>query len=86
MWLKKDDKFKRPKGIVNCKLYTNDLEVSKTYEGRLFAQLWDTCLTEYRREHSYMAELANLDFAHNIAKNSVNLFWSGYNTSLPNFV
>lgn len=25
LWYKKDDKFKKPKGIVACKIYTNDL-------------------------------------------------------------
>lgn len=25
LWYKKDDKFKKPKGIVACKIYTNDI-------------------------------------------------------------
>ena len=25
LWYKKDDKFKKPKGIVGCKIYTTDL-------------------------------------------------------------
>ena len=25
LWYKKDDKFKKPKAIVSCKIYTNDL-------------------------------------------------------------
>lgn len=30
IWYKKDDKFKRPKGIVNFKFYTNDCLFSQT--------------------------------------------------------
>ena len=25
LWYKKDDKFKKPKGIIGCKIYTSDL-------------------------------------------------------------
>lgn len=30
IWYKKDDRFKRPKGIVNFKFYTNDCLFSQT--------------------------------------------------------
>lgn len=40
IWYKKDDKFKRPKGIVNFKFYTNDCLFSQTSQGRLFAEIW----------------------------------------------
>lgn len=86
VWFMKDDKFKRPKGIVNLKFYTNDCETHKTPEGRVFFECWDICLQEFRREFCYMADLANLDFDHQKAPGSINFRWSGYNTSLPNFV
>jgi len=40
LWYKKDDKFKRPKSIINMKIYTLDNDYSKSIEGRLFANLW----------------------------------------------
>lgn len=86
VWFMKDDKFKRPKGIVNLKFYTNDCETHKSPEGRVFFEVWDICLKEFRREFCYMADLADLSFSHQMAPGSVNFTWSGYNTSLPNFV
>ena len=62
VWFMKDDKFKRPKGIVNLKFYTNDCSISKTTEGRLFLEVWNACLDEYKREFCYMADLADLEF------------------------
>jgi len=39
-WYKKDDKFERPKAVVNSKVFTTDCEFGKTAEGRTFANLW----------------------------------------------
>jgi secreted Zn-dependent insulinase-like peptidase len=62
VWYKKDDKFKRPKGIVSLKLYTNDCNFSRTPTGRLFAEIWNECLSEFSREFIYMADCAGLKF------------------------
>lgn len=86
VWFKKDDEFKRPKGIVNLKMYSNDNSTSQTPEGRLFLEVWNECLQEYRREFCYMADLANLEFDHSCSAGNVNFKWKGYNTSLPNFI
>ena len=86
IWYKKDDKFKRPKGIVNFKLYTNDCLFSQTSFGRLFAEVWRQCLDEYLREFNYMASCANLNFEILVAPDNVELTWSGFNDSLPVFV
>jgi secreted Zn-dependent insulinase-like peptidase len=85
VWFMKDDEFKRPKGIVNLKLYSNE-KSAKTPEGRLFLEVWNECLTEYRREFCYMADLANLSFDHSLGASDVKFKWAGYNTSLPNFI
>jgi secreted Zn-dependent insulinase-like peptidase len=86
LWFKKDDEFKRPKAIVNLRLYTNDCATTKTLKGSLFAELWDECLQEYRREFSYMANEAALKFNHSIALGCVDFSWSGYNSALPEFI
>jgi len=86
VWYKKDDKFKRPKGIVNFKIYTNDCSFSQTAAGRLFAEVWRQCLDEYLREFSYMASCASLDFSLVVAPDNVEFNWSGFNDSLPTYV
>jgi hypothetical protein len=40
LWLKTDDKFKRPKGIVGFRIYTYDLEFGTTKLARVFAEVW----------------------------------------------
>jgi secreted Zn-dependent insulinase-like peptidase len=86
IWYKKDDKFKRPKGIVNFKFYTNDCLFSQTSQGRLFAEVWRQCLDEYLREFTYMASCATLNFDVVVAPDNVEFTWSGFNDSLPVFV
>ena len=86
LWYKKDDKFKRPKGIVNFKFYSNDCLFSQTSQGRLFAEVWRQCLDEYLREFTYMASCATLNFEIVVAPDNVELTWSGFNDSLPVFV
>lgn len=85
VWYKKDDRFKRPKGIVSLKLYTNDCAATKL-EGRLFVELWSQCLNEFTREFTYMADCAGLKFNHFMMSDNVSFDWSGYNDSLPNFI
>ena len=63
LWYKKDDNFKRPKAIINLTLYTRDLDLQQQGRGRLFAELWDECFTEFRREFSYMAGLVKMSFS-----------------------
>lgn len=86
VWYKKDDKFKRPKGIVNFKIYTNDCDFSQTAAGRLFGEVWRQCLDEYLREFAYMASCASLDFSLSILADNVEFSWSGFNDSLPTYV
>lgn len=71
---------------MNLKLYTNDLQSSQTPEGRMFAELWNACLEEYRREFCYMADMASLDFSHSLGHGNINFSWSGNNSSIPNFI
>jgi secreted Zn-dependent insulinase-like peptidase len=86
VWYKKDDKFKRPKGIVSMKLYTNDNQFSSTTQGRLFVEVWNQCLTEVTREFAYMADCAGLSFSSTMYTDNVGFEWSGYNSSLPVFI
>lgn len=60
LWYKKDDKFKRPKAIIEMKLYTHDNNFGKTSSGRLFANIWSNIVDDYLREFLYMAECATL--------------------------
>lgn len=71
VWYKKDDKFLRPKGIVNMRLYTTDCQFAKTPQGRLFAEVWLKCLKEFTREFTYMAKCASLDFTANLTSTNV---------------
>ena len=41
LWYKKDDKFERPKAIVQCKIYTNDCMFGRTAKGRVFIEMWN---------------------------------------------
>jgi len=86
LWYKKDDEFKRPKGIVNLKLYSNDNMTTRTAKGRLFIELWNECLQEFRREFSYMADLANLSFSHTVVAGGIDFQWSGYDSPLSNYI
>ena len=40
VWYMKDDKFEKPKGIYNLKIYTGDLYFGSTPKARVFATLW----------------------------------------------
>lgn len=86
VWYKKDDKFKRPKAIVNLKIYTNDCDFSQTSVGRLFSEIWLECLNEFAREFTYMASCATLNVDTSISPDNINIKWSGFNDSLPIFI
>lgn len=85
LWYKKDDKFKRPKGIVNVKIYTNDCLFSQTAYGRMFSEVWKEVLEEYLREFLYMAACADLNFEIAVAPDNIAITWSGFNDSLSIF-
>jgi hypothetical protein len=63
LWFKKDDKFQRPRTIVEMKIYTNDNGFGQTIKGRLFAHLWQRIVTDYMREFLYTSEMAHVEFA-----------------------
>lgn len=86
VWYKKDDNFKRPKGIVSLKLYSNDNQFTNTPKGRLFVEVWNQCLTEVTREFAYMADCAGLSFESTMFSDNIGFKWSGYNSSLPVFI
>lgn len=60
LWYKKDDKFNRPKAIINLKYYTNDCMFGRTASARVFVDMWNAILQENLREFIYMGDMANL--------------------------
>lgn len=86
MWYKKDDKFQRPKSIVNFKFYTNDCLWIQKPEGNVFVKVWAKVLEEYLREFNYSASLAKLDFDISLGDDNVNFKWSGFNDSMPTYI
>ena len=86
LWYKKDDKFKKPKGIVAAKIYTDDLQFGSSPQTQVFSLVWQRILQESLREFSYMAECAKLNFNITLTRDNVDLQWSGFNDSLVNFV
>ena len=53
LWFKKDDKFKKPKGIVACKIYTDDCGFGSSPLASVFAEVWKRVLLETLREFNY---------------------------------
>lgn len=86
LWYKKDDRFNKPKAIVGCKIYTDDLNFAVSPEATVFAEVWKRVLQESLREFTYMADCAKLDFKIHVPRNNIDLQWSGFNDSLLNFV
>ena len=86
LWYKKDDKFKKPKALVGCKLYTGDLQFGSSPETAVFAEVWKRVLQESLREFTYMADCAKLHFSVNLPRDNIDLQWGGFNDSLINFV
>ena len=86
LWYKKDDKFKKPKGIVGCKIYTADLGFGTSADATVFTTVWKSMLTEMLREFTYMADCAKLTFNASTLRDNIDLQWTGFNDALPNFV
>lgn len=86
LWYKKDDHFLKPKAKVGAKIYTKDLFFGKSSRTRVFALLWHSCMNELLREFTYMADCASLDFDMSILNDNINMTWSGFNDSMPNFI
>ena len=86
LWFKKDDKFKKPKGIVSCKIYTDDCQFGTSPLASVFAEVWKRMLLESLREFNYMADCAKLSFNVSLPRDNIDLQWSGFNDSLVNFV
>jgi len=86
LWYKKDDKFERPKAYINMKMYTGDNGFGSAPEKRLFALFWQSVQEEYLREFKYMADCANLNFTLSVLHDNLNLSFSGFNDSMPNYI
>lgn len=55
VWYLKDDRFERPKAVVNMKIYTTDNNFGSDVNSRLFFNVWNEVNSEYLREFAYMA-------------------------------
>ena len=86
IFFKKDDKFKKPKGKVVVKIYTNDLHFGTTAISRVFAEIWKGCFNEYIREFKYIADCAELHLSITLAVDNVQFEWSGYTDTLSVYV
>lgn len=86
LWYLKDDKFKRPKAMIDMKIYTNDCMFGRTAHGRVFVEVWNNMVKEYLREFYYTASVAELDTNTSAYHDNINIHWKGYNDSLPTFV
>lgn len=86
LWYLKDNKFERPKLIVNMNVYTNDCLWSQKPESRVYALLWQKVLQEYMREFNYNAEEARLDFSISVLDDHIKFKWSGYNDAMPQYI
>jgi secreted Zn-dependent insulinase-like peptidase len=74
VWYMKDDKFERPKAIVNMKLYPHKgllQGLGLTAEGKMIAEVWASCIKEYLREFIYMAQMASLELEISVLHDSV---------------
>lgn len=86
LWYKKDDKFKKPKGKVAVKIYTNDIHFGTTATSRVFAEMWKACFNEYIREFKYIADCAELTSSITLAVDNLQFEWSGYTDTLSIYV
>lgn len=86
LWFMKDDKFERPKSIVNCRIYTNDCMFGLTDKGKIFANVWNSVLNETLREFFYMAGQASLHAHIGLSHDTINLEWAGFNDSMNGFI
>lgn len=86
LWYKKDDKFERPKSIVDLNIYTNDCLWLQKPESRVFAEIWNKVINEYLREFNYEAELAKLNNSITLGHDYIHFKWKGFNHKLPVFI
>jgi insulysin len=86
LWYKKDDKFQKPKAFIASKIYTNDLQFGSSPRTRMFANVWKQISDEVLREFTYMADCANLKFGMTLLNDNIDMQWSGWNDSMPNFI
>ncbi len=89
VWYKKDDKFNRPKAVINIKIYPQQgiLEgLGMTVRGRMQTELWIAAIKEYLREFNYMASMASLELEFTINQDAIQLEFSGFDDSLPEFL
>ena len=86
VWYRKDDRFKKPKGIVAVKIYTTDCGFGVSQNAQVFAEVWKGVLEESLRELVYLAECAKLKFEIRVGRDNIEMKWRGYNSSLTNFV
>lgn len=86
LWIKKDDKFNKPKATIQCKIYTSDLYFGQTPKARVFALMWQECLASLMQEFNYSAEMAALKFDLILLRDNIDMKWKGFNDSLTGFV
>lgn len=68
------------------RLYTKDCGFGSTAKATMFAQVWDSIMTEYLREFLYAAEMASLEFSHGVSNGSLEFTWEGFNQKMPEFI
>lgn len=63
VWLKRDTKFNHPKAFVSLKIYTTDLDFSRTQRSYTFVNVWKIMVEDYIREYLYQGTTASLEFS-----------------------
>lgn len=48
--------------------------------------MWQDVQAEALREYDYMASCANLNSSLSIMMDNINISWSGFNDSMPNYI
>lgn len=86
LWFFKDERYNKPKAKVGMRLYTKDCGFGSTAKATMFAQVWDSIMTEYLREFLYAAEMASLEFSHGVSNGSLEFTWEGFNQKMPEFI
>jgi secreted Zn-dependent insulinase-like peptidase len=85
LWYFKDDKFERPKAILNLKVYPHRglfEGLGQSSQARTVAEVWAATIKEYLREFIYMAQMASLELEVNVLHDAVSFTFSGFNDSL----
>ncbi len=89
VWYLKDDKFARPKAIINIKVYPHTgvlQELGISARGRMIAEVWVAAVKEHLREFMYMAQMASLELEFTVSHDGITMQFSGFNDSLVEFV